>query len=41
MESSNQADQRSYFEIAKKTVKKFFADDCMNMAAAMAYYTIF
>ena len=41
MEPTNQADQRSYFEIAKKTLKKFFADDCMNMAAAMAYYTIF
>jgi membrane protein len=41
MESTSQADQRSFFEIAKTTVKKFFADDCMNMAAAMAYYTIF
>ncbi len=41
MESTSQADQRSFFEIAKTTVKKFYADDCMNMAAAMAYYTIF
>jgi len=41
MESTSKTDQKSYLEIVKKTVKKFFSDDCMNMAAAMAYYTIF
>lgn len=41
MDSTSRAHPTNYFEIAKKTIKKFFADDCMNMAAAMAYYTIF
>jgi membrane protein len=41
MASTEQSDKKNYIGILKKTATKFFADDCMNMAAAMAYYTIF